>query len=214
MLEPLDLFILHVLEKVEALLVSTFQHALCHIFGVFFQRLCIWLTGFSIFIFILRVFILWVFLKDQQYHFLSPIWPANKKNNQGAHHRERNVITKPWNFGLPTQHHPSRLAVKSFPFPAPPVDLLWAQRIVFTLGSNIFSLASSWLFLFTHLGSPRIFQTKIISFWTKALGPAWSEFLFSDLGVGSKVLFCKEGLGTIFFWRPWVPLFYFIFFRP
>ena len=36
MLDPLDLFILHVLEKVEARLVSTFQHALCHIYGVLF----------------------------------------------------------------------------------------------------------------------------------------------------------------------------------
>ena len=69
---------------------------------------------------------------------------------------------------------------------------LFSEIIQYPLGSNNFSLASSWPFVFTQLGSPRIVQKiDIISFWTKGLGPAWSEFLLSDLGVGSKVLFCK-----------------------
>ena len=71
------------------------------------------------------------------------------------------------------------------------VSLIYIYK--FTLGSNTFSLASSWLFVFTQLGSPRFIQKIIfISFWTKGLGPAWSDSLFSDLGVGYYI---------IIFWR-------------
>ena len=203
MLEPLHLFILHVLEKVEALLISTFQQALCHIYGVFFQPLCIWRTGFSIFIFILRVFILWVFLKDQQYYFLSsrqipqsdrqtkktikgPIiakemWKQNLEILDFLHNTSKT-------FRLPSLKTCSEVTS----FSSTTCRFAMGPKDCFTLGSNIFSLASSWHFLFAHLGSPRILQKiNFTSFWTKGLGPAWSEFLFSDLGVGSKVLFCE-----------------------
>lgn len=147
-----------------------------------------------------------------------PNLTTKQKNNQWAHHCEKNVITKSWNFGFPAQHQqdlqvsiPQRLAVKSLPFPAPPVDLLRAQRIVFTLGSKIFFFTSFWPLVFTQLGSPIIFQKmNLISFGTKGMGSAWSELLFSDPGLGgSKVLFCTLVLDTIelFFWRSWVPSF-------
>ena len=77
-----------------------------------------------------------------------PNLTTKQKSTQWAHHCERNVITKSWSLGLPTQHQqdrqvsiPQRLAEKSLPFPAPPVDLLRAQRIGFYLGFQDFSLS-------------------------------------------------------------------------
>ena len=170
------------------------------------------------------------FHKDQQYSFLSsrrlPNLTTKQKSTQWAHHCERNVITKSWSLGLPTQHQqdrqvsiPQRLAEKSLPFPAPPVDLLRAQRIGFYLGfQDFFSFTSFWPLVFTQLGSPIIFQKlDLISFGTKGMGPAWSELLLSDPGLGgSMVLFCKWVLDTIelFFWRSWVPSFYSFYFGP
>ena len=63
-------------------------------------------------------------------------------------------------------------------------SLLFKLPSINTLGSNTFSLASSWPFVFTQLGSPRIVQKiNFISFWAKGLGPVvvWI-FIFRSRG--------------------------------
>ena len=93
----------------------------------------------------------------------------------GKHLRDRNQTVElflgAWHPLATTQGHNKILYLLAW-------NALFLQ-FLYTLGSNIFSLASSWHFLFTHLGSPRIVQKiNFISFWTKGLGPRGPNFYF------------------------------------
>ena len=170
------------------------------------------------------------FHKDQQYSFLSSRKTPQsdhqtKKHSMGPSLRKKcdNKILESWtSYTTPTRppgFHPPKTCreVTSFSsttcrFATGPKDwfLPWVPRF--------FSFTSFWPLVFTQLGSPIIFQKlDLISFGTKGMGPAWSELLLSDPGLGgSMVLFCKWVLDTIelFFWRSWVPSFYSFYFGP